>query len=559
MVNPESYVSKLGARSRWRKVAVCTLALFAMLACVVASRAAEYDPQDHDSQGHDSQGHDSQDKDSQKVAGAAALVRAGKLDEAEGRLWEVLSRHPENAVALNLLGSIRLQQKRYAESETLLRRAISLAPESLPAHMNLARVFQAQAETDKEVAALLDAARLAPSDAEVDCSLAAAYLKENNFHLALGALERISGARRSGAALPLLAASYLGLGRVEEARSLAPAVAAGAAKDPGMRVAFAEVFLDFNLTDDALAILEIAEKQQAPTAELFFALGRARERKGEPSLAQKDFRRAVELDPNSVSALEALARILAGQGQWEKSLELLSRARTASPNSPDVLRKFAAASLHAGHTEDGVSAAQQLVKLRPDEPDALYLLGVAQLQNGDMEEARGTLENFAKLRPQDPLAFLGLGMVGASLRDFPVARANFEQSIKLDPNQAEAYYQLALIFRDQGDNRAAISQLEKEIAVDAQRAQAHALLGTLYLLERDYVKAEQHLTRAEELAPNSPDTHYQLGLLFARLNQREHAQREMDQFHKLKDKEHPGATPPGGRPVTSSPPPYPPS
>jgi tetratricopeptide (TPR) repeat protein len=114
-----------------------------------------------------------------------------------------------------------------------------------------------------------------------------------------------------------------------------------------------------------------------------------------------------------------------------------------------------------------------------------------------------------------------------------------------------------LIFRDQGDNRDAISELEKSIAVDNHRAQTHALLGTLYLLERDYVKAQDHLTRAEELAPDSPDTHYQLGLLFARLNQREHAQREMDQFRKLKDKEHPGATPPGGRPAMS--PPYPPS
>jgi Flp pilus assembly protein TadD len=64
--------------------------------------------------------------------------------------------------------------------------------------------------------------------------------------------------------------------------------------------------------------------------------------------------------------------------------------------------------------------------------------------------------------------------------------------------------------------------------------------------------------RAAELAPNSADTHYQLGLLFARLNQQEKAQREMDQFHKLKEKENPGPAHPGAAPGTSSPP-YPPS
>lgn len=530
--------SQTRLRTRWRTAALGVAAVITMLALLVASLPAE--------------------EDSQKVASAATLIRAGRLDEAEALLWGVLIRHPENAEALNLLGSIRLQQKRYAESETLLRRAISLAPDFLPARTNLTRVYHAHGEDDNELAELLDAARLAPGDPEVDCGLAAAYLKQNKFDLALSALERIPRTRRPDKTLPLLAASYLGLGRVADAQSLAPEVTARAAKNPGLRVEFAEVLLHFDFTDDALALLEIAEKQPAPTSELFFALGQARERKGELALAQKDFRRALDLNPNSVDVLQALARMLASQGQWEKSAELLSRARTAAPDSPEVLRKFAAVSLHAGHPANAIDAAQQLVKLRPNEAEAIYLLGVAQLQNGDAEESRTTFENYIKLRPQDPLAFLALGMVEADLRDFTAARANFEQSIKLDPNQAEPYYRLALIFREQGDNRSAIVQLEKSVVIDAQRAPTQALLGTLYLLQQDYAKAEEHLTRAANLAPDSPDTHYQLGLLFARLNQRDRAQREMAQFRRLKDKEHPGPTPPGDRPATSTPP-YPPS
>jgi len=525
---------KLTIRSTRQNVAVCVLAIFAMFAFSSAPAAAN--------------------DDSQNVSQAATLIHNGKLDTAEELLWKVLTQHPDDAEALNLLGSIRLQQKRFAESETLLQRSIALAPSQLPAHKNLARAFHAEGETDKEIAALQDAASLAPNDADVNCTLADAHLKKNDFHDALVALERIPRAHRPDSALPLLAASYLGLNRVTEAQALAPEVTARAAKNPALRVEFAKVLLDFDFTDDALALLAIAQKQQAPTSELFFMLGRARERKGELALAQKDFQRAVDLNPNSLDALQALARMLATQEQWTKALELLTRARTLAPDSPDVLRKFSAASLRAGHTSDAVDAAQQLVKLRPDEPEALYLLGVAQLQNGDTEVARATIEHYTKLRPEDPLAFLALGMVAANLHDFPVARTNFEQSIKLDPNHLEAYYQLALIFREQGDNRAAIAQLEKAAAIDPKHVQTQALLGTLYLMQQDYVKAQEHLTRAEELAPNSPDTHYQLGLLFARLNQPDQAQREMDQFRKLKDKAHPSPTPAGDRPATSAPP-----
>jgi tetratricopeptide (TPR) repeat protein len=537
-VGPKLLLRKLRTPARPRHIAVCGLALFSILAFLTAPLAA--------------------DEDSQKFARVATLIQTGKLDQAEGLLWEVLTQHPENAEALNLLGSVRLQQKRFAESETLLRRATSLAPGLLPAYINLARVFHAQTETDKEVAVLMEALRLGPSDAEVNSSLAAAYLKQNDYPRALEALQRIPIQHRPDSALPLLAACYLGLGRVAEARSLAASVASRAVKNPALRVEYAEVLLDFDLTNDALAILEAAQKLQAPTPELFFALGRARERKGDITLAQKDFRRAVDLDPTSIDALQGLARVLAAQGQWEKSLELLSRARVAAPDSPDVLRKFAATSLHAGQAANAVVAAQQLVKLRPDEPEALYLLGVAQLQAGDTKEASGMIEKYTKLRPQDPLAFLALGMAAAGLRDFPAARENLEQSIKLDPNQVEAYYQLALISRDLGDNQSAISQLEKAIAVDSKHAQAHALLGALYLQQRQYDKAQEHLTRAAELAPSFPDTHYQLGLLYARLNQRERAQREMEQFHKLKEKENPGPVQPGSKPAHSSPP-YPPS
>jgi len=544
IVSRRPYFWTLGVRPWWRSVAVSTVALLTVLAFLTASLAADQDSK--------------KDEDSQKLERAAALIQTGKLDEAEGDLWEVLKQHPENATALNLLGSVRLQQKRFAESESLLSRATSLAPEFLAAYINLARVFQAQAETDKQIATLLNAARFAPKDPEVNSSLAAAYLKKNDYDHALEALQRIPASRRPDKALPLLAGCYLGLGSVEKARGLVPTVMAHGAKNHALPVEFADVLLDFNLVKDALAVLQTAEKQPPLSSEFFLAMGRARERTGEPALAQKNFQRAVELNPKSVDAMQALARLLAAQGKWDKSLELLTRCRAIAPDSPDVLRKFAATSLHAGRPADAVEAAQQLIKLRPNETEALYLLGVAQLQNGDAEQSQATLDKYLKLNPADPLGFLALGMALVNLRDFSSARTDFEQCIKLDPNQVDALYELGSISKEQGDAAAAIPYLEKAVAINPSHGRAQALLGQLYLSQRDYSKAQLHLTRAAELAPNVPDTHYQLGLLFARLNQHDRAQREMDQFHQLKEKENPGPVPPGSKPASATPP-YPPS
>jgi tetratricopeptide (TPR) repeat protein len=499
------------------------------------------------------------DESSENLAHANSLIQAGKLDAAEAILWDVVKQHPDSPAALNLLGVIRLQQKRYAESEALLNRATTLQPDFLPARVNLGRLYHVQGETEKEIAALLEASRLAPADGEVDSALASAYLKQNGYRHALEVLQRIPISHRPDKALPLLAASYLGLGSIDEARALVPAVMTRSAKNHSLLVDFAEVLIDFDLVPDALAALQIAEKRPPLTSELFYAIGRGHERKGELVLAQKNYQRAIELNPKSLNALQAQSHLLANQGKWEQAMELLTRCRALAPDSPDVLRKFAAASLHAGHAADAVDAAQQLIKLRPEEPEAVYLLGVAQLQNNDAEQARITVEKYVKLRPADPLALLALGMVQANQRDFPAAQTSFQQSIQLDPQQVEAYYELGSIAKDQGDGPAAIPNLEKALSINPAHARAHALLGQLYLSQRDYPKAQEHLMRAAELAPDAPDTHYQLGLLFARLNQQDRAQREMDQFHKLKEKENPGPTPPGGSKRTTSSPPYPPS
>ena len=498
------------------------------------------------------------DENSTEIARAASLIKIGKLDAAESLLWDVLKQHPDNPPALNMLASIRLQQKRYAESETLLNRATKLAPDFLPAQINLARVFNAESETDKEIEALRNAARISPTDSDVDSALAAAYLKEKDYREALDALRRIPSAHLPDKALPLLAASELGLGNIKEARALVPTVMLRAPKNHALLIDFAQVLLDFDLVPDALATLQIAEKQPPLTSDFFFTMGRTRELKGEAAVAQKNYQSALELNPKSLNALQALSHLLAEQGKWDKSFELLAKARALAPDSPDVLRKFAAASLHSGHAADAADAAQELIKLRPDETEAIYLLGVAQLQNNEPEQARGTLEKYAKLRPTDPLALLALGMDQVNLRDFPAARASFEQCVLLDPAQVEAYYELGLISKDQGDAAAAIPYLEKAVSLKPDHARAQALLGQLYLSQRDYPKAQEHLTRAAELAPNAPDTHYQLGLLFARLNQHDRAQREMDAFHRLKEKENPGPTSPGSKPSASSPP-YPPS
>src|SRR5258706_4445065 len=61
------------------------------------------------------------------------LIRQNHLDEAEQQLWVTLRVHPDEVWALDLLGTVRLKQKRNSEAQALFQRVFGLNPADMPA------------------------------------------------------------------------------------------------------------------------------------------------------------------------------------------------------------------------------------------------------------------------------------------------------------------------------------------------------------------------------------------------------------------------------------------
>ncbi len=77
----------------------------------------------------------------ERLENAAALIRDNRIVEAEQQLKTVLKVAPNEAAALNLLGTLRAQQGKLNEAEVLLTRATKIDPDFVAAHMNLAFLY----------------------------------------------------------------------------------------------------------------------------------------------------------------------------------------------------------------------------------------------------------------------------------------------------------------------------------------------------------------------------------------------------------------------------------
>lgn len=96
---------------------------------------------------------------------ASALLRDGKLDQAEETLTGLLRAHPDNAHVLNALGAIHLRRHRAERALPLLERAVALDPALPQAHHHLGYALIVLGERERGVAHLYETLKLNPASA----------------------------------------------------------------------------------------------------------------------------------------------------------------------------------------------------------------------------------------------------------------------------------------------------------------------------------------------------------------------------------------------------------
>jgi predicted Zn-dependent protease len=78
-----------------------------------------------------------QDATATRLSHAVQFLSAGNLDRAEVELQRVLRAAPKEYRALDLLGVVRILQRRQIDAETLFQRAIQSKPDFASAHAHL--------------------------------------------------------------------------------------------------------------------------------------------------------------------------------------------------------------------------------------------------------------------------------------------------------------------------------------------------------------------------------------------------------------------------------------
>jgi Flp pilus assembly protein TadD len=196
--------------------------------------------------------------------------------------------------------------------------------------------------------------------------------------------------------------------------------------------------------------------------------------------AVKEFKKAIELDPDSAHAHDNLATVYA-----EKKL-----------------------------FREALGEYQIAIQLEPDSATAHYNLACFLAAHG-LEMAVAEYKEAIEYEPEYPDAHLNLGLTLADQDQVEEAKKEFQLAISLNPQDGFPRHELAALLMDEGDYRGAIGQLKDVVRLEPDNFEAHLDLGICYAQKGFYAEAERSYLRAAELNGDDLLLNYNCAALYA--------------------------------------------
>ncbi|HKS79923.1 MAG TPA: tetratricopeptide repeat protein [Candidatus Acidoferrales bacterium] len=207
----------------------------------------------------------------------------------------------------------------------------------------------------------------------------------------------------------------------------------------------------------------------------------------------------------------------------DQSIEEYKKALEIEPDSPVVLERLAEIYAKSQHTRDAVIQAKAALKLDPHNVDAhrllarIYIRSLGDLSTGDVQQENigKAIEQFQAILSEDPndtYSALWLARLYRFENHHDDAEKVLRGILKHDPDSGPALEQLSQLLVDEGRSQDAIALLT-QAAGDSSSPDDYALLGDAYAQEKDYAKAEDAYRKSVDEDPDDAGHLHQLAQL----------------------------------------------
>ena len=193
--------------------------------------------------------------------------------------------------------------------------------------------------------------------------------------------------------------------------------------------------------------------------ESWLALGRLYRVAGDSVEAEKSYKHAMEIDPNSEDALTGLAVVYSDVGDTKKAIEML-RVVTERDPSPRTLEALAQSYDQVRDYKSAAEVLKKAIELSPDNARLRRQLAQNLLLTEQYDDALKLYTQLATEDPKDAQTQLRISEIYRQKREYEKARAALDKARELDSDNLDVRYEEVNLLADQGKTDESIKVLK---------------------------------------------------------------------------------------------------
>ena len=181
-------------------------------------------------------------------------------------------------------------------------------------------------------------------------------------------------------------------------------------------------------------------------ADYHYFLGSLYSKMGQHHKARFAYEEALEIEPNHIGTINALA-LYSGEPQGDKmAQDLFSKAAAREPDGPASLLNLVRESLERSSYEEALSLANNGVSRYPDNHIFPYLEGQAYENLGDFEQAKKSYKTSLSMDRNDPTAGVALGNLYYNQGNFLYAAVTYDNVLPVVPQDTKLRFKQGLSY-----------------------------------------------------------------------------------------------------------------
>ncbi|MFP4516464.1 MAG: XrtA/PEP-CTERM system TPR-repeat protein PrsT [Desulfovibrionales bacterium] len=475
---------------------------------------------------------------------AMILLQQKRTPEAIFEAEQVLEKDPDNALALNILGSAYVAHGRTEEGLEHLDRAVALEPELADAHMKRGIVRLSLDNQEQAEANLLTAIEIAPKALHSREILFFHYMRQKEYQKALSLMEAgLSGTKDDALIYNNMAAAAFALKQTEQgiaylkkakeadpsfidaSMNLATFFASNSqfdqaleeyehilSQEPGNLRALLNSAVLFEMRGEETKTLDyLTRAKQTNQLPGYLALAWYYLKHHQPEQALSTADEAIQSFEDNLPAMELKGRILMQQKKYSDSIDVFDRIKAKDSLLGMTLRTTAFQTMGS---MDKAKDETKKVMQRDPAYGALLLAGI-QAGESDLDSAIATLHQGLEADPANANLRMQLARMHSSQGQLNKAMAQYEMILQSESGHAPALFGKGTVHEQQGNLPEAERYYQESIARDENFAPALNNLAYMWVHQGKEKEALELAIRAFKIEPNNPGILDTLGFIFA--------------------------------------------